>query len=651
MCGIFGWLPGPEYRKYDLAQVGDNLAEALKRRGPDDRGFAVFSGSELVGDERNRAGLGLSAGSFLMGHTRLSIIDLSPAGRQPMFSPDGRYCLVYNGEIYNYLELRRELSDLGEHFSTDTDSEVLLRAFIRWGRGALDRFSGMFAFAVYDRKKNTLFCACDHFAVKPFYYSAGPGGRFAFASDLPAIMQIPGLPRRLDWQTAVDYLNHWKSDVGERSMIEGVKRLPPGHCLEVDLNAPEKASAERYWAIPLADTPLKISFQDAAAEVRRLFLESVALHLRSDVPWSVALSGGLDSSSILFAVRHLLPSAHIRTFSYIADGARINEEKWVDLAAGEARAEARKIRVGDNREILDDLDALIRAQGEPFLSTSIYAQYRVFKLVGEHQVPVTLDGQGADEFFGGYIGFPEARVRSLAGRGHLRRAFGIMARELPSAGQPFPALRQLGRLLKISAEEALPGFFSSKPAPIPWPAWLNQAEAKARLAALPVDTDELPYQSPYRLREALANRTWLRLPNLLRHADRNSMAFSIESRVPFCYRPLVEFSLNLPEEYLVTDQGLTKAVLRQAMQDLVPQAIVDRSDKVGFETPEKEWFLGVAPDKVENILNGAASSVLLDHRHLLEEWRGIRSGTQVFGHRLWRWINYLRWKEIFNVEE
>lgn len=342
MCGILGsWQFDAQAR----GDAEDALARALpliRHRGPDDIGTAAIP---------------TAAGRLLFGHTRLAIIDLSAAGHQPMIR--GTLSVVFNGEIYNYRELRQELRGLGHSFSTDTDTEVLLAAWQQWQQAALRRFTGMFAFALHDARDDSLTLARDAFGIKPLYYSLD-GRRLLFGSEIAPLRALdPGL-RRLDWQRACDYLSYGRYDCDERTFIQGISQIEPG-CL-IRYHIQDGVHPARWWTPRTAPT-WRGSFADAAAEFRERFLDSVRLHLRSDVPVGAALSGGLDSASITCAMRHLEPDIPLHTFSYIAEGPQ-SEAKWAQLVNQHCAAQAHEVRV-DTADLERDLDALIGARASP----------------------------------------------------------------------------------------------------------------------------------------------------------------------------------------------------------------------------------------------------------------------------------------------
>jgi asparagine synthase (glutamine-hydrolysing) len=621
MCGIAG---GFWYRDQDDIDVRLSSAlTCLRHRGPNDSGYEVV-----------RKG----GRTIAIGQTRLSIIDLSSGGHQPMLSADGHLALVFNGEIYNYKELRDELRALGRTFRSESDTEVLLEAYAAWGTACLRRLVGMFAFAVHDRARGRIFCARDAFGIKPFFYEWSDDG-FLFASEQSALRALRNKAFEPDLQRGYDYLVHGDYDSNERSFLKGVRHLPPGTFLDIELASSARVEPTIWWRAPTAETGL--SFDDAVDAVREQFLLNVKLHLRSDVQLGMALSGGIDSSAVVCAVRHLAPDIPIHTFSYIADDSRLSEEKWVDLVNDNVGAIAHKVRVTSD-DLVRDLDRLIQVQGEPFGSTSVYAQLRVYQLAKESGVTVTLDGQGADELLAGYEGYPGQRMLSLfEGRRYLamerfargwgtwpdrsyRRAYMYLGR----AALPDCVYRRARKVLGRDFE----------------PAWLKtellrEAGVRFREARTPLRSD----CRQRRVIEQLAYSLQVRgLPHLLRHGDRNSMAFSIESRVPFLTVAMAELLLSLPEHYLVSESGETKRVFRAAMRGIVPDAILDRRDKIGLATPEREWFLRVGQGIRAWFRDGFAIP-FINRNQLAAAFDAVMDGKATFTWQAWRWANYIRW--------
>lgn len=634
MCGIAGYVAGQDRRPFAALQA--SALGTLAHRGPDDAGWltdtAAGSGAPPV-----------DPGRWGLFHLRLSILDLSPLGHQPMSTPDGRYAIVFNGEVYNYVELRRELEQEGHTFRSHSDTEVLLHAFARWGSDCLWRLVGMFAFAILDRDRRRLFLARDPFGIKPLYY-ARPAGGFAFASEIKALRPVVSGRVRPDRLFA--YLRDGLADHGRETLFADVDQLPAAHWMEVDLDRGEPTEPRRYWDIDL-DRRADVSFPEAVARVRELFLDNVRLHLRSDVPVGAALSGGIDSSAIVAAMRVVDPKADLHTFSFVADDPTIGEEQYADIVARSAGATARKVRIAPG-ELAADLDRLVTVQDQPFGSTSIYAQYRVFRLAAEHGIKVMLDGQGADELLAGYHGYVPARVGSLLGRGRIFQAYALAGRasRRPGFGGRAGLLARGLRPLLPARMQAGGKQLFGRPAVPNWlnRSWFADRQVETGAASSSGRRTELLRERLYRTLTATS------LPMLLRYEDRNSMAWSIESRVPFLTPAFAEYVLALPEEYLISPEGETKHVFRAAMRGIVPDAVLDRRDKIGFATPEKKW-LGELGPWVTDILSPArlARVPALDAAVVGREWQAVNAEARPFDWRIWRWVNLVRWAETWDA--
>jgi asparagine synthase (glutamine-hydrolysing) len=582
-------------------------------------------------------------GEVVLLHTRLSILDLSVAGHQPMSTSDGRFHLSFNGEIYNYLELRGELESLGHRFVSGSDTEVLLAAWAQWGTGALERLVGMFAFALLDSERRRLTLARDQFGIKPLFYAPG-GGRFAFASEIAPLLELPGVGRRANPQRLYDYLRFRRLDHGAETMFADIRQLQPGHYLELSLDRPERIAERPYWQLhaqPLDD----LSLDEAAQRLRELFLDSVRLHLRSDVPVGAAFSGGVDSSANVAAMRHLQGhDLQLHTFSYIPDDPSLSEERWISLLNHQTGATAHQVRP-DPHDLQTDLDQLIAVQGEPFNGTSIYAQYRVFQLAHQHQIKVMLDGQGADELFAGYRGYLPARLTGLLRHGHLLTATRFLAAlsDLPE-GSPADVLRE-------SLKATLPGDLRASARRAtgrrPAPDWLNVSWFDDRNVRLDDPRRDLDTGS---LRKDRIDSVRTNLRTLLRHEDRNSMAWSIESRVPFLTPALAEFAIALPDHYLIANDGTGKLILKHSLRGLVPDPILDRRDKIGFATPQNSWLLELQP-WVDTILNShtAHTTGPLNTTEIRKRWQTARNRHQPPDPATWHWLNLIRWTDHFQV--
>ena len=624
MCGIAGAFSSDA--RWPVQARLDAALDLLRHRGPDDRGVEILQRDGVLG----------------LGHARLSIIDLSAGGHQPMRSACGRYLMVFNGEIYNYRELRQELQALGERFHTASDSEVLLAAWARWGRDCLPRLLGMFAFVVADLHEARLHCVRDAFGIKPMYL-ASHAGWFGFASELPALLALRGRGAELDLQRCYDYLVHGDYDSTPGSFVADIEQLEAGTTRSYDLRTAVLGPALPWWQPEVAQT-CTLSFADAAARLRELFLDSVRMHLRSDVALGAALSGGIDSSAVVCAMRHLEPDAPIHTFSFIARGSPLSEESWVDLVNARVGATSHRVEV-EPEELARDLDDLIRAQGEPFGSTSIYAQYRVFRLAREQGVTVTLDGQGADELHAGYLGYPGRRMRSLLERGEWLRGLRLLRNWSKGPG------RSLGYALKATAAEYAQGALYQRLRTLHSgaldPDWIDAATLRERgvRVAFPLRRPAHSVRGRRLVGELALSATRRGLPGLLRHGDRNSMRFSVESRVPFLTLQQAEFLFSVPEHYLLSDDGQTKHLLRAAMRGLVPDAILDRRDKIGFATPEQDWLRRLAP-QARAWLSEDIGVDFLDQPRMLRAFDAMLEGRVGFSWQAWRWINFCRWHAL-----
>jgi asparagine synthase (glutamine-hydrolysing) len=661
MCGIFG-IWNFNNQPIDLEAV-EGATRRLRHRGPDDEGYLFLNTN--TGRKVLCAGIDTTAeldlpplGQFKgdlfelgLGFRRLSILDISPAGHQPMTNADGKCWIIYNGEIYNYIELRSELSKYGYSFQTGTDTEVILAAYQHWGVDCLTHFNGMWAFAIWDDEKSHLFLARDRFGIKPLYYCKNEE-RLIFASEIKALLAHPGANRRANPSRLYEYLHSGLTDYGDETLFENIQQLPAAHYLIVSKATPKNSQARRYWEISF-DRQLDLSFAEARSRLRELFLDSVRLHLRSDVRVGAALSGGIDSSAIVASMRMLEPQLDLHTFSYTADDPLVSEERWVDIVGQTSRAAVHKVQPTPE-ELVADLDALIESQDEPFGSTSIYAQSRVFRLAHENGVKVMLDGQGADEMLAGYRLYLSIRLASLLRGLRLAKAnqFVKAAAGLPGSDTPgsLSLLASAGGALLPESFGLLRNFLKrsrdwTKGTNANWldESWFVRQGVIRRKTKRP--------QSRYMLQEQLyGSLAESSLPMLLRYEDRNSMAQSIESRVPFLTSDLAEFILALPEEYIIASDGTSKSVFRQAMRGIVPDEILDRRDKIGFATPEKRWLEAVRP-WIEQVLSSdvAAQVPGMKLPTMKQQWKAISRGEQAFDFRIWRWLNTIRWAQKFEV--
>ncbi|MCZ8316886.1 asparagine synthase (glutamine-hydrolyzing) [Phreatobacter sp.] len=626
MCGLYasiGFAP-------DVARI-----DMVAHRGPDGRGWRTFASA---------------AGPVALGHRRLAIIDVSDAGLQPMQDASRRYHLIFNGEIYNHVELRAEMEARGEAFATATDAEVLLRAYMLWGQGCLDQLRGMFAFIVWDERDKRLFAARDRFGIKPLYTVVRPR-EIALASEIKQLVGLPGLRGRMNVVRLHDFLAYGISDHTEETMFDGVMQLRGGECMTVEAASALPVATKRRW-YPTAARDLRLSENEAAERFRSLLLESVRLHLRSDVPVGSCLSGGLDSSSIVCLASGLLPPGEqLQTISSCHAEKSADERPFVNAVVAHAgtRPHFTFPRADDVFQRAADITW---HQDEPFGSTSIFAQWCVFEEARRVGVKVMLDGQGADELLAGYHSSFDFYMAALVREGKFAQFLRTLAERRRYHGSPIPA--QLRRLLLTLLPWSVGATLRRQRASLTQHNWLGSDLLRAignTADAFTTATQSLGLAPPTDLRSlCLASTYATNLPMLLHWEDRNSMAHSIEARVPFLDHPLVEFSLALGDDHKVVG-GDTKRVLRRAMHDVLPAAVRERRDKLGFATPEEIWFRG----PLRPLIHEGIEETLVRYPDLFNP-AGVRAlrddmldGRRPFDFTLWRIANVGIWGERFAV--
>lgn len=571
MCGILGAFSRQIPTESWVAPAFQEALNLVRHRGPDGSGYWDT---------------GKQPPFVALGHRRLAIIDLSTDASQP-FANDKGLVTIFNGEIYNYIELRKELIALGYKFSTSSDTEVILRAYEEWGSRCFERFNGMWAIVIWDSNARKLVLSRDRMGVKPLYYTIA-GETLFFGSEIKQLLAI----RRkagagAEWSAfrLYEFLAQVKLHHAEETLYEGIYQFKPGCYAE--LNESSKVDAEylrsrmrRYWDFPTDGDLLKnLSFEGAAGELRRLLESAVMLRLRSDVPVGSALSGGLDSSAIVAIIARLNPQKQ-KTFSATFKGEPIDERRYAEMVIAGTSIEGVFVEPTADA-LVNVLPDLIRYQDGPFPTTSMYAQLEVFKAARKNGVTVMLDGQGADEIFGGYEGFFKAYLKSV------KKSRGALAAAIE--GALFVKNHPRYFTLQRATRKFSPKFD-----------WLSVFSEKAKAQIIERQAAYTKTGDPYLLggsaprysdplREALYRATvCTSLPSLLAFEDRNSMAFSIESRTPFLDYRIVEFAFKCPPAFHMRN-GMRKALLREAIKGLVPEAIRMRKDKLGFVTPEDDW--------------------------------------------------------------
>ncbi|MEO1637523.1 MAG: asparagine synthase (glutamine-hydrolyzing), partial [Cyanobacteria bacterium J06631_9] len=592
MCGLVALFCQENFLSHVSLGCLSQMMSALEHRGPDGEGRQFFSqSSELsrtstfIPQAQPTNPMTLRA---FLGHRRLAIIDLSEAGHQPMTDHSSRYWIAFNGEIYNYVELRQQLEHCGYSFHSDTDTEVILNAFAEWGEQCIDHFVGMWAIVIFDTNLGRIFVSRDPFGIKPLYYVCR-NGLIAFASEIKSLLHLPKLSRTVDPQGAYDYLLFGQTGHRTQTMFSAVEQIMPAHSATFSINAIDRFTQVRYWQLDPYQQ-VELSYEAATEKLRSQFLINLSLHSRSDAAWGAALSGGIDSSAIVMGLTRSDPQRlpPLQTISYIASDDAINEEKWVRTITGTANL--RTCNVGLQPEsIKADLEKIIFYQDEPFGSTSILAQHQVFKAARQQGLKVLLDGQGADELFGGYRVCAAARFASLIRQKRYAQASRFLKNISARTGWKNIGILSGQFLLSPRLQAPLRRLLNRDLSPS-WlnQTWMHQANVTTSLYRHSRTPDALKT-------ELIQSLTYLHIPALLRYADRNAMASSVENRVPFLTRELAEFVFTLPESYLISQEGYTKSIFRDAMAGIVPDKILKRTDKIGFSTPEKNLLSGMKP--------------------------------------------------------
>jgi len=623
MCGIAGILDlnGRAVAEGDLRR----MVMAERHRGPDDTGFYV-------------------KGSAGLGHARLSIIDLSHDASQPMSSADGRHVIVHNGEVYNYLELRDELLQLGCAFKSKSDTEVILNAYRQWGEGCLNRFNGMWSFAILDLAKNELFCSRDRFGVKPFYYYYD-GKIFAFASEIKALLAHPAIKAAPNDSTIFKYLasGYGYMDISDDTFFAGIKQLKAGHYIKFDIGA-KRFSQAGYWS---PDPRKKAAFRNEEEACRRfcdIFEDSIRLRLRSDVPLGISLSGGLDSSSLACVAAGLMKGSRLEAFSSCFETeTECDERRFIQPVLDRTGAYANFI-FSKPESLFDEIEKILWHQDEPYSTLSIFPQWYVMKLAREKGVKVLLTGQGGDETLAGYRKYYLYLFADLIRSGRWAAAAREMAcyKEFGGSGDMAgPVARIVLSHMVPNRLKAIVGAGAVRLAP----AYLNKDFIAASYSGV----------SPEKLYAGILNNELYNafkispLPSLLHVDDRSSMAHSVESRAPFLDYRLVEFLFSLGPEYKIRD-GVTKYILRRALKDTLPAEVRDRRDKMGFAAPLARWFSTSLKDKVYGILSSKEFALrpYFDQLGVLETFRRFTEGKAPDAYSaIWSWVNLELWMRKF----
>jgi len=614
MCGIAGIL------NLDKKPAERGLVEKMtglqKHRGPDASGFYY---------DRNVA----------LGHCRLKIIDLTDKAHQPMQLPDRSVSVVYNGEIFNYLELKEELVMLGHKFITGSDTEVVLHAYRQWGLDAPTKFNGMWSFAIWDSRRNMLFCSRDRFGIKPFYYYFD-GKRFVFASEIKAFFCDKTIPREPDMNAVFNYLGsgYGYMDTSQGTFFKNIRQLRPGHSLVIT----DKIDDINYWQLDAGRANNSRTFESIRDEFSELFNDAVKLWTRSDVPVGISLSGGLDSTSIA-AVMSDICTNKIESFSACFEEPGYGEKAYINEMLKDPKFTPNFI-TPTSYELMNELHKIIRHQDEPFTGASIFSQWQIMKTAKSKGIKVLLTGQGSDEILAGYNKFYPFYYADM-----IRHCdMGGLLENMMKLGSGFGYNRwqALPEAVKVLASRAVPaGMKAGKKRA----AFLDENFCRQYGRRNAVRKQEFGGC----LRQELYNSiTVSPLPALLHFDDRNSMAHSVESRPPFLDHRLVEFAFSMPDSAKIKG-GFTKYVLRESMKGRLPELIRTRRDKMGFVTPMGEWFR----KELKNEVLGLLSEERFKKRGIFD-MNGVNNiikehneGKRDHAFTIWSWVNLELWFRMY----
>lgn len=615
MCGIAGYFGYPTDKP-----LLERMSDAQAHRGPD--GYGYFT--------ENNMGLG---------HRRLAIIDREH-GQEPLFSPDKNLVISYNGEIYNYKELRSELEKLGLTFNTQSDTEVIVQAYAAWGIQAFDRFNGMFAFALYDRKAEKLILARDHFGIKPLYFTnlgSDEKPQILFASEIKALLASNKITPKANDRAIYRYLRFRIHDESKETFFADIYKLMAGEYMVLDANG---MTIDRFTKLPdvlaeKAKNPVAYTPEQTAA-YKKAFTESVRIRLMSEVPVGTCLSGGLDSSAVTLTINELFYNhdqsaksvgAVQNTFSAVFPGSINDEEKYVDAVVDRCKGDVKVYKVYPTAEEFKvDLADFVRTQEEPTISTAQYAQWKVMQEAAQH-VTVLLDGQGADEMLTGYYAYFLVYLRQL----RSRKQYGKLIWEVITSADillraiRFTLLEIVSFRRKVSVTSLLKQDFKKT----------HKAET---YGATPND-----------LRVRFIEDIFFNsLPALLRYEDRSSMRFSLEGRVPFLDKEVTTFLFGLSDEAIIKN-GWNKRIVRDALKDILPRMVHRRRNKVGFTTPELEWFKKLSPE-FKTIFNSPefAARPYFDQKTVLAEFSDfLKDKSRADSMMFWRILNVELWLREF----
>jgi asparagine synthase (glutamine-hydrolysing) len=633
MCGFTGiWnLSGKAVDTVILSKMNDSI----KHRGPNDEGYFLYAtksqqldacfGKDTLPDLKaklNPLPQNTNA-DFAMGFRRLSIIDLSAKGHQPMSTEDSRYWIVFNGEVYNFPEIRKNLKSLGYTFRSGTDTEVILKAYLEWGKDCLHKFNGMWAFAIFDKKEQSLFCARDRFGIKPFYFSYTPNHHFVFASEIKALLYL--VPFAPNPDAIQDYFLKGISCHNEQTFFKDIFQLEPGTFLVLKN---KQLKVHRYYDASNTQAS-SYNFQEATNQFRALLDDAIRLRQRSDVPVGYALSGGLDSSSIVCLAATQKDKVSDQTFSLVFPNYKVDESPYINSVVQQTGFKANSFTLSSDA-LYRELEQFVWHQEEPFGGVSYFGEFKLRALIKNKGVTVSLEGQGADEIVSGYVSLMPYYYYDLLQSGKLATFF--------KETKDFYKLTNIST--KAAAKSYLAQLINRKSAlgNSKYPFLQLSTTATAPFSS---STTSKPHKS-YLNNALLSMLTKTSIPEQLTRADKSAMAYSIECRFPFLDHRLVDFANTLPYHYKINN-GTTKYILREALKGIIPEKVYQRRDKIGFAIPIQDW---VAPPLWEKMNDYLASSHLpiLDKATFQKTYPNLES----IDWKYWKTISLVLWEHVFS---
>ncbi len=611
MCGIVGII------KFNKKPVDENdikkMMGKIKHRGPDDEGVYI---DENVG----------------FGFVRLSILDLSDAGKQPMFDISGRFLILFNGEIFNYIELRAKLLKKGYSFKSESDTEVALYSYIEWGYECQNKFNGMWSFAIYDIKKKEIFISRDRYGIKPFYYFQNQD-YFIFSSEIPPILEVfPGKPKP-DMQSVFDYLVFNRTGHKKNTFFHHIQKMLHGHCWVFDTKKTISSKASKWYNLK-TQIEIQKDFQLSSEEFRKLLKDAIKIRLRSDVPVGVTLSGGLDSSAILSIIIHDFDMKKIKTFSAVYESGEYGDEsEFIHLYSKELENMYYTTPTAQN--LYDNLNKFIKSHGEPVPDAATSAGYQLMPLVKKHAA-VVLEGQGADEILGGYQYFFGYFFKEL----FLKRQFAKLFKELYSYLKTHRSIYGIKSFIYFS----LPSTMKTKLS-----IYKNNILSDDFIKSYSHDNSIIKkLYGANSFRDALLFHFELKLEHLLKWGDINSMTNSVEARLPFLDHRLVE--KTIASKHDVIKKGMTKIILRDALKDILPRKIRLRIDKMGYGTPQDSWL---RDENFKKLITDILESKSFNNRGIFDVikvkkyYKQHLLGKVDHSEKIWKCINLELWFREF----